>query len=544
MDNALKNPIDGTTLLAALTAAATWFSQNVAAVNALNVFPVPDGDTGTNMNLTLNAALKDLQADSSVGVTAERIYRKALMGARGNSGVILSQILRGLSQGLAGHATCSPENFVQALEQCAVTAYKAVIKPVEGTMLTVIRETSEAARKAYHADITWNELLDAVVTGARESVDRTPTLMKMLRDAGVVDAGGEGLFVLFQGVAAFARGEQLQQKAMPADAMAMAFDDIHSDDDFGYCTNFMIEGDNIPYDDVRRTFADMGTSVVAVGDEKLVKVHIHMLKPGDALNYAMQWGSLSAIEITNMDYQRRDLHAADAQQKTSLVQKSDEPVSEIGVVAVSPGQGFSEIFRSLNVGAIVTGGQTMNPSIQDLVEAAEQLPQQTVIILPNNKNIILAAQQAQQVSNKTIYVIPTKTVPQGMAAMFAFNYALGIDENVNAMQRAFNGVMTAEITTAVRDATVNDVEVKSGQTIGLVNGALVESGDDPDAVVQQVLEHMHLDDHELMTIYYGENCPAAKAQSLADQITATYPDIDVEVQRGGQPFYDYILSAE
>ncbi|GAA5530677.1 DAK2 domain-containing protein [Herpetosiphon gulosus] len=545
MDSAPKNQIDGTRLLAVLRAAAAWFSQNVATVNALNVFPVPDGDTGTNMNLTLTAALKDVQNDASVAVVAERVYRGALMGARGNSGVILSQILRGLSQGMAGQQVCTPEILVTALEQAATTAYKAVIKPVEGTMLTVIRETSEATRAGFQPEMNWHEVLDLIVKGARVSVDNTPNLMKMLRDAGVVDAGGEGLYLLFEGAQAFARGEQLEQRVAPVDQLAMAFDDIHSDDDFGYCTNFMIQGENIPYEDVRSTIAEMGTSVVAVGDERLVKVHLHTLRPGDALNYAVQWGSLGAIEITNMDKQRSDLHAAQAQQASQPARvKLDEPVSDVGVVAVAPGQGFRVLFESLNVGEVVTGGQTMNPSIQDLVTAIDKLPQPEVIVLPNNSNVILAAQQAQQVTTKVVHVIPTKTVPQGMAAMFAFNYAVGANDNVQAMSRAIKDITTAEITTAVRDATVNDVEVRDGQTIGLLNGALVESGDQPDEVIDRILARMDLDDHEIVTIYYGEQCSAEQAEALAHKINATYPALDVEVQNGGQPFYDYILSAE
>ena len=543
MDSATNQAFDGPALLQAIEAAASWFTANVARVNALNVFPVPDGDTGTNMNLTLQAALKDVKPDASVAVVAERIYRGALMGARGNSGVILSQILRGISQGLAGQVTLTPAGFVQALEQAAATAYKAVIKPVEGTMLTVIRETSEAARQAYQPELAWSELLAAVVQGARRSVDQTPTHMKLLRDAGVVDAGGEGLFVLLEGIHAFVCGEVLEHMSSPTDGMAMAFADIHSDDDFGYCTNFMIEGSNIPYEEVRATLADMGTSVVAVGDESLVKVHIHMLRPGDALNYAMQWGSLQAIEITNMDQQRRELHAAEGAAEGAL-KGVDAAITPVGVVAVAPGDGFRRIFHSLNVGSVITGGQTMNPSIQDLVEAIEALPQAVVVVLPNNSNIIMAAQQAAELTSKTLHVLSTKTVPQGMAAMFAFNYALDIEANIAAMQRAIGSVSTAEITTAVRDATVNDIDVREGQTIGLLDGVLVESGDEREQVIACILERMELEDHEIVTIYYGEQSSEDQAQELAAEILETYPDIDVEVQHGGQPFYDYILSAE
>jgi uncharacterized protein len=288
----------------------------------------------------------------------------------------------------------------------------------------------------------------------------------------------------------------------------------------------------------------MGTSAVVVGDERLVKAHLHLLRPGDALNYAVQWGSLSAIEITNMDRQRRDLHAAEAALPAPAEPDAGDLVSQVGVVAVAPGDGFRRLFRSLNVGEVISGGQTMNPSIQDLVEAIERLPQAEVLVLPNNSNIILAAQQAQQLTSKRVHVVPSKTIPQGIAAIMAFNYALDGAENVATMKEALAAVRTAEITTAVRDATINDVEVRSGQTIGLLDGALVESGDQSADVIARVIERMELDSCEIITIYYGGQSTAASAQALADDITARYPTIDVEVQSGGQPFYDYILSAE
>lgn len=538
----------GQQFLGVMIGAAAWLEQHIGAVNALNVFPVPDGDTGTNMHLTIAAAIKDVNGDSGVGQVAERIYKNALMGARGNSGVILSQILRGLAQGLAGLETASPADLAGALQQAAATAYKAVMKPVEGTMLTVIRETAEAvaAQPVESVEV----LLERAVEAARTSVEKTPTLLKTLRDAGVVDAGGQGLLVLFEGALHCVRGQApaLGRTQAREQTFAVAFKDVHGEDDFGYCTNFLLEGVGIPYEEVRETLAGMGTSAVIVGDESVVKAHLHTLRPGDVLNYAIQFGALSHIEITNMDLQRRELHEGEQRAAAAAAPPSPaiakEVISTVGVVAVAPGEGFRRIFEGLNAGAVISGGQTMNPSTQDLLQAIETLPQQEVIILPNNSNIILAARQASELTSKQVEVVPSRTVPQGIAAMLAFNYALGLKENEAAMTRALGTIQTAEITTAVRDAVVDGVSVKAGQTIGLLDDTLVESGDDVDGVIDRVLDRMDLESCEIVTIYYGERVDEQQAQRLAERLLSRYPGLGVEVQSGGQPFYDYILSAE
>jgi uncharacterized protein len=549
---------DGAQLLAALAAAAHWLEQHAESVNALNVFPVPDGDTGTNMSLTLSGAIQDVAPDPSCAVVAERVKHWATMRGRGNSGIILSQVLRGMAQALAGHAHMGAAELAAALAQASATAYQAVMKPVEGTMLTVIREAAEAAQIAVSRGTPLIEVLDAAVASAYESVRRTPDLLKTLRDAGVVDAGGQGLALILEGMLRYARGEELELEQAQTPA-AIAFADVHGPDDFGYCTNFVLQGAGMPFDEIRAALADMGQSAVIVGDAELIKVHIHLLMPGDALNFAARFGALSAIEITNMDLQREALHdiraradgrpttddAADTQYAIRDTQHvSDEPVADIGTVAVAPGAGFAAIFRSLNVDAVVGGGQTMNPSTADLLQAIEQLPQREVIVLPNNGNIIMAARQAAEMSAKHVRVLPSKTLPQGIAAKLSFNYQASLEENLQAMAAALRQVRTVEITTAVRDAAVDGVQVRAGQTIGLLDGDLVTAADDRERVIDDLLTRIGLDEREIVTVYFGQAVDRGDAEALAARIGQRFTDVEVEVQAGGQPLYDYIISAE
>jgi DAK2 domain fusion protein YloV len=542
-DTLVSQSWDGTQLLAALNAAAHWLEQHAAAVNALNVFPVPDGDTGTNMSLTLSGALKDVAADPSCAAVAERVKYWAMMRGRGNSGIILSQVLRGIAQGLNGQERMGAPELAAALAQASVTSYKAVLKPVEGTMLTVMREASEAATAALAAPhATLLTVLEAAVQGARASVDRTPTLLKTLRDAGVVDSGGEGLFLILEGMLRYARGESIEYDAGEPVA-AMSFDDIHGPDDFGYCTNFLIHGDDMPYDTIRATLAAMGQSAVIVGDEELIKVHIHLLRPGEALNYAIDFGALEQIEITNMDVQRAQLHER-SNNETSEHSNSQALETHVGIVAVAPGPGFAALFRSLHAGEIVGGGQTMNPSTEDLLAAIERLPQHDVIVLPNNSNVIMAARQTANLTQRRIEVLPTKTAPQGIAALLAFNYQAGIEQNARAMTTAIGQIHTGEVTTAVRDAAIDGISVRAGQTIGLLDGDLVTADDDRNAVIEDLLGRMELGDREIVTIYFGEALNRADAEALAEHIQERFADVEVEVQDGGQPLYDYIISAE
>jgi DAK2 domain fusion protein YloV len=538
---------DGAQLLSGLSAAARWLEQHADAVNALNVFPVPDGDTGTNMALTLNGAVQDVAPDPSVAVVSEKVKYWAMMRGRGNSGIILSQVLRGLAQGLDGHDLMGAPELAAALAQASVSAYRAVLKPVEGTMLTVMREASEAATAALASpDASALTILAAATQAARESVDRTPTLLKTLADAGVVDSGGEGLFLILEGMLRYARGESIEYQAA-APTAAMSFEDIHGPDDFGYCTNFILRGEQMPYDAIRATLAEMGQSAVIVGDEQLIKAHIHVLKPGDALNYAMTFGALEQIEIANMDVQREQLHQKSHQRRVMSDDVETARASlatDVGIVAVAPGAGFAEIFRSLHAGEIVGGGQTMNPSTEDLLAAIARLPQQDVIVLPNNSNVIMAARQAADLSDKHIEVLPTRTAPQGLAALLSFNYQAGVADNLRAMTTAMQQIQTGEVTTAVRDASVDQIAVRAGQTIGLLDGDIITAGDRRDEVIDELLDGMGLDQREIITIYYGAAMSAADADALSKHIQERYSDLEVEVQAGGQPLYEYIISAE
>jgi len=536
---------DGAQLLRGLSAAARWLEQHADAVNALNVFPVPDGDTGTNMSLTLNGAVRDVAPDPSVAVVAEKIKYWAMMRGRGNSGIILSQVLRGLAQGLEGHDLMGAPELAAALAQASVSAYRAVLKPVEGTMLTVMREASEAATAALTAPAASAlTVLAAATQAARESVDRTPTLLKTLADAGVVDSGGEGLFLILEGMLRYARGESIDYHTSVPTA-AMSFEDIHGENDFGYCTNFILRGEQMPYDAIRATLAEMGQSAVIVGDEQLIKAHIHVLKPGDALNYAMTFGALEQIEIANMDVQREQLHQKnDKLRVTRDEQNHASLVTEVGIVAVAPGTGFAEIFRSLHAGEIVGGGQTMNPSTEDLLAAIARLPQQDVIVLPNNGNVLMAARQAAELSDKHVEVLPTRTVPQGLAALLGFSYQASVADNLRAMTTAMQQIQTAEVTTAVRDASVDQIAVRAGQTIGLLDGDIITAGDQREIVIDELLDRMGLDQREIITIYYGNAISAADADALSKHIQERYSDLEVEVQAGGQPLYEYIISAE
>ena len=543
---------DGAQLLSGLVAAARWLEQHADAVNALNVFPVPDGDTGTNMALTLIGAVQDVAPDPSVAVVSEKIKYWAMMRGRGNSGIILSQVLRGLAQGLEGHDLMGAPELAAALAQASVSAYRAVLKPVEGTMLTVMREASEAATAALASpDASALTVLAAATQAARDSVDRTPTLLKTLADAGVVDSGGEGLFLILEGLLRYARGESIEYHAA-APVAAMIFEDIHGADDFGYCTNFILRGEHMPYDAIRAMLAEMGQSAVIVGDESLIKAHIHVLRPGDALNYAMTFGALEQIEIANMDVQREQLHQARIEGRGLRAESSESKLSSqssslstaIGIVAVAPGAGFAEIFRSLHAGEIVGGGQTMNPSTEDLLEAITRLPQQDVIVLPNNSNVIMAARQAAELSDKRVEVLPTRTVPQGLAALLGFSYEAAIADNLRAMSAAMQQIQTAEVTTAVRDASVDQIAVRAGQTVGLLDGDIITAGDQRDAVIDELLNRMGLDQREIVTIYYGRAMSATDAAALSKHIQERYSDLEVEVQDGGQPLYEYIISAE
>jgi DAK2 domain fusion protein YloV len=551
-----------------ISAGSRWLARNAESINALNVFPVPDGDTGVNMALTMQAAVNQI-ADSpshSVGELAHAVSHGALMGARGNSGVILSQILRGFAESVGKKERVGAVDFGEALVAATATAYRAVLKPVEGTILTVIKDAGAAAHEAATRLDSFEYVLEETCKAARASVARTPTLLDKLRDAGVVDAGGQGLWVLLDGMRRYAEGEEIEAlmveevngNAAVHEATAGGVHVEHGE--YGYCTNFLLAGGTWEFDEVRARIAALGDSAVIVGDDHLVKVHIHTESPGTVLNYATSLGSLRQISIANMQDQHEEfleMHAQDASlgagharadSAPSLVSGRDagtaEPTSKIAVLAVASGSGLVKAFKSMGATAIIEGGQTMNPSTEDILKQIESVPQNDVIVLPNNGNIIMSARQSATLTKKNVVVVPTDTVPQGMAALIALNFEASLQDNLAAMEEAAHNVQTGELTRAVRDAKVGGIEVKEGEVIGLLNNTLVATGTDLDSVAQDLLERMGASERELITIYWGGDLSETDAQAFSSMVQERYPKAAIELVHGGQPFYDYVMSAE
>ena len=536
---------DGQDLREMFAAATSWLEKSAADVDALNVFPVPDGDTGTNMLLTMRSLMEEAYRapDRSASAVSQAMAHGALMGARGNSGVILSQFYRGLAIGLEGKKSLNGSDFAVCLSQASVMAYRGISHPVEGTILTVIRDASDAAQEAASGDMDdLLSVMEAAVNAARDSVARTPTLLPVLREAGVVDAGGQGLYIVLDGGLRYLKGEveemcyrrpQIIASSLPL-AMRMP-SPVVEEKPYGYCTEFLLQGEKIDTERIRARLEGKGESLMVVGDSQAVRVHIHTLDPGTIIRYATSQGTLNQVSIRNMDEQHRDYME---------MQRARAPVVDIGIVAVVAGAGLAEVFRSLGAAAIVPGGQTMNPSIRDLLRAVESLPADKVIILPNNSNVILTANQVQALTDKKIEVVPTETIPQGTAALLSFNYETDLETNAQAMDDARTGVKTVEVTKAVRSTNVSGLKVKKGQAIGLVDGDLVAAGDSLVEVLDGALSKTGLERADVVTIYYGADTQPADAEEAGEKIRQSYPQVQVEIIRGDQPHYNYIVSVE
>ncbi len=533
---------DGRGLKRLIGAGLAWLERHQTAINALNVYPVPDGDTGTNMLLTMQSAYKEVQEspEEEVGIIAQKVSHGALMGARGNSGVILSQIFRGFARSLEGVDAFNTVQFAAALREAAVMAYKGVIKPVEGTMLTVAREASEVAVNAAAASDDLTYVLERVAREASESVARTPTLLDVLAEAGVVDAGGQGLYVILEGMLRFSRGERLTVDVSLTEGMDIHTLHLDAEEGYGYDIQYIIRGEGLNVEEIREAIDSMGDCALVVGDTRAVKVHVHSPEPGTPINYGASLGSISQVIVENMQEQYQEFVLSKAQQPVARA----EDLTGIGTVVVAPGPGLSTVFESLGASVVVPGGQTMNPSTEQLLKAVESTPVNEVIILPNNKNIVMAAQQAKSLSEKCVEVVPTITVPQGIAALLALNYQADLATNVRTMAEAAETIETAEITRAVRSVCIDGIEVEEGEVIGLINGKLRAKGSQPGEVALEALGLVDLEDLEIITVYYGESITQDEAQQLADEIEDRYPEQEVEVVDGGQPHYYYILSAE
>jgi DAK2 domain fusion protein YloV len=537
--------INGKDLREMFAAAASWLEKSSADIDALNVFPVPDGDTGTNMLLTMRSTIEESQlaSDHSVSSVAKAMAKGALVGARGNSGVILSQIFSGLSQSLDGKDAINGQELAEALVKASSVAYAGLSNPVEGTILTVMREAAEAAQTAADASDDVVSVVEATANAAKESVANTPTLLPVLMEAGVVDAGGQGLYTIIEGVLHYLKGEVEQLKlrrpwmvasSIPLTAKAPQM--VGAEEvPYGYCTNFVIKGEGLDPDKLRKRLEKRGQSVIVVGDDAAVRVHIHTLDPGDIMSYVIPLGTLHQINIRNMDEQYRDFIE---------MQKERMPAVEVAIVAVVVGEGLANVFTSLGATLIVPGGQTMNPSTKDLLQAVEAVASEKVIILPNNKNIVLTANQVQSLTEKTIEVVPTTTIPQGVAALLAFDYEADMETNAQNMEKARTVVKSVEVTRAVRSTKLGGFDIKKHQAIGFLNGDLVAVGDAPDAVVQDVLKRVNLDEVEVITIYYGDDTTAEEAEAVGDSLDKQHPQLQVEVVQGGQPYYNYIVSVE
>ena len=547
----LQETIDGLLFKEMVLAGASLLERNREAIDALNVFPVPDGDTGTNMSLTMKSMVKELSAldDASAAKIAEAASKGALKGARGNSGVILSQIFRGFARGLDGAAVITPVLFAKALQCGAETAYKAIMKPKEGTILTVIRVIAEEAqRQVRKSPDDMHALLDVVVQSGDAILQKTPDMLPALKQAGVVDSGGQGLLTVFTAYRATLNGEHIDDTNMNVGEAAMLdFEDDHDaleEITFKYCTEFIIQDmpETITENDIntfRRRLARIGDCVVVVGDFSMVKVHVHTNDPGKALQYACAMGDLINLKIDNMVEERKERQARQAREA-----KVEEPLREYGMVAVSLGEGFSQIFKDLSVDHIVEGGQTMNPSIEDILEAVESIRAKTVFVLPNNSNVILAATQAAELSKKNVVVIPTKNVAMGIGAVVAFQPDMSPEDNAEVMTEAANRVKTGQITFAVRDSSFEDKEIKEGDIIGIYNGKIQVVGNDVHQVALELMQVLVTDEDELITVYYGADTKQEDAQALTDEFADMYQDRDVEIHYGGQPLYYYLFSAE
>jgi DAK2 domain fusion protein YloV len=534
---------DGQGLKRLLEAGLAWLEQHSAAVNALNVFPVPDGDTGTNMLLTLQSAYQETTTSPGhrVSEIAEAAAYGALMGARGNSGVILSQILRGFAHGIADCQAFDAQRFASAFRAASDTAYKGVIQPVEGTILTVIRESADAAEEVAAETGDLRQILEYVVREAAASVARTPMLLQVLHDAGVVDAGGQGLYLILEGMLRYSRGETVSYNgALEAQVSLLHAEAVIGE--YDYDVQFIIRGENLDVDEVRDAVSVMGDSVLVVGDFKTVKVHVHTAEPGTPINYGASVGTLSQIIVENMQEQYQEFVLGQTRPAPAV-----EEISDIATVAVASGEGLARVFESLGVSAVVQGGQTMNPSTEDLLKAVEAARVDDVILLPNNSNVIMAAEQAKALSHKRVVVVPTRTMPQGVSAMLGFNYQADLETNARVMARAAGDVETIEITTATRDVEIEGVAVKEGQIIGLLNDRLCAAGDSPEEVILAMLNQLDvvdLEDLEIVTVYRGEDVTQDEAERLAAHIEALDADLEVELVEGGQPHYFYILSLE
>jgi len=556
--------IEGEMFARMLVAGANNLSANSKKIDALNVFPVPDGDTGTNMNLTITSGVKEVRAQSNnhVSAIASSFAKGLLMGARGNSGVILSQLFRGFSKSVEGKETITAKDLSQAFEYGVEMAYKAVMKPVEGTILTVAKDAAKKGIDFSKKNEDVNELMAVVLEESKASLERTPDLLPVLKEVGVVDSGGQGLVTIYEGFLATLKGEKV---ADTVDQGEPHMDELvklehhqsaqshlaTADIEFGYCTEVMVkfEEEKIaenPFseDSFRQHLDQYGDSLLVVADDDLLKIHIHVEYPGNVISEAQKFGSLVNVKIENMREQHTTILNEQGSEPTAPQMKKPFKKTEYGVITVSMGTGIADLFKGLGVKKVIEGGQTMNPSTEDFIKAIEECQAKKIILLPNNSNIVMAANQAAEVSELDVTVVPSKTVPQGLAAMLAFNPEQSLEANATGMKEVMQQVKTGEVTYAVRDTSLNGVAIKKGDFMGIYEKTIVSTGSSVQTVAKELIAEMVDENSEILTIIRGEDRVEAESNELVQHIEEQHTEVEVEVHSGNQPLYSYILSVE
>lgn len=549
--------MDGLQFAEMVKMGAYHLKQNADYVDSLNVFPVPDGDTGTNMNLSMTSGAKETEANVSehLGKTSQALSKGLLMGARGNSGVILSQLFRGFGKSVEEKESLTASEFAEALRYGVETAYKAVMKPVEGTILTVAKDAAAVAVETATTETDLIQLMEAVLTEAKASLKRTPDLLPVLKEVGVVDSGGQGLVYVYEGFLACLKGEELPERTVVQSMDELVNAEHHrnvqgfmdtADIEFGYCTEFMVRFEDEktkdhPFDenDFRLQLNEMGDSLLVISDEEIAKVHIHTENPGNALSCGQQYGSLINIKIENMRQQHMDIVGNQSARKNSAAKKTP-----YAIVTVAMGEGIAELLRSIGASYVIEGGQTMNPSTEDIVKAIQEVGAERVLILPNNKNIVLAAEQAAEVIGIEAAVVPTKSVPEGLAAILAFNPEADVTTNAKSMNAAASVVKTGQVTTAVRDTSIDGVSIHTDDYMAISNGKITVATPSLETTMKSLIDDMITEDDEIVTVIYGEDVSEQDAKQMVAYIEGQFEHVEIELYNGKQPLYPYILSVE
>ena len=545
--------IDGLMFRRMILSGARNLKKNADYVDSLNVFPVPDGDTGTNMNLSMSSGAAEVEPldDTHIGNVGKHFSKGLLMGARGNSGVILSQLFRGFSKAIEAKEEIDADDFIEALKQGVNTAYKAVMKPVEGTILTVAKDAGKKAEEFNGTDVSMVELITATLEEAKASLKRTPDLLPVLKEVGVVDSGGQGLVYVYEGFLSALTGEEIPED--PAQAGESFADDGHDhDNDFndfmsvddiehGYCTEFMVrfEDDKRQFneDEFRNEMSEFGDSLLVINDDEIVKVHVHTEKPGEAFTYAATYGELIKMKVENMREQFRTVHG----EKNNAAEKQSY---DTAIITVSSGDGINELFKSIGVTHVINGGQTMNPATEDIVNVIKDEDVKQVIILPNNKNIIMAAEQAVEVLEIPAIVVPSTSIPEGLASMLSFNPEVPLEDNKAAMSESLEHVQTGQVTYSVRDTKIDGVDIKKDQHMGIAEGKIITANDSKKDALHTLISKMINEDTEIITILIGEDGTEEEVESVVEDIEGTHEDVEFEIHNGAQPVYSYLISVE